>query len=217
MANTVNLDDYEPHVGLLSKTQVKDLVDVLFRGDRTFHIHTQMHESRRSRPTLGLHMYSPFFDQHDIYLAPRKIRECFEAGRSAAGNRAAPDLRIAMGMVLAHELQHANQSIVHSTHPDSFYGKKRSRYRMRPCEREARQFADDSIPIIAGVLGIELKKEYLIEVPSDELNEVAECLAEADEITVPDIVEELRQSGLNNIVNIQKVRALLEGWDVRVA
>lgn len=217
MANHILLDNYMAQHGRLLSGQVKDLIDVLFRGDdRTVRIHSYMHESRLRKPTLGLHMYSPFFREHDIYLAPEKIKSCFEEGRSPAGNKKAPDLKIAVGMVLAHELMHANQAIIHTGHPESFYGKKRSRYRMRPCEREARAFADESIPVIAGVLGIELKKEQLVDVPEDEVQLVAECLAETDEVSIQDIVEELRQSGLNNIVNLQKVKTLLESWDVSV-
>ena len=203
MANQIHLDNYSARSGQLLSGEVKDLIDVLFRGDgHSIRIHSYMHESRRKRPTLGLHMYNQLFSEHDFYMAPEKIEDCFERGFSPAGNRKAPNLKIAFGMVLAHELQHANQTVVHVSHPDSFYGKKRSKYRMRPCEREAREFADESIPIIAGVLGIELKKEQLVEIPPDELRLVAECLSEADEVNVQDIVEELRQSGLNNIVNV---------------
>lgn len=209
MANNVNLSAYSERTSVLTKPQVKDLVDVLFRTGSNFSIISNMHESRRKRPTLGLHMYTPILDSHEIYLAPEKIKECFLAGRACGGNKKLPDMRLAFGCIIAHELQHANQSVVHLGHPGTFYGKKRSRYRLRPCEMEARAFADESIPIIAGVLGIEISKEPMADVPQDEVDLVADCLAEADEISTADIVEELRNSGINNASNVFKVKALL--------
>lgn len=215
MANTVKVCNYNPNLGLLSEQEIRDLVDVLFRGGRSFYVYGSMHESKAKpgpsgRKTLGLHMFHTITDEHEIYLDPIGIIETFEMSRPTGGNRIAPTPEMAMGMVLAHEIQHANQTIVHSTHPTAFYGRKRSRYRTRACEREARMFADDSVPLIAGVLGVEMQKEQLVEVPPDELELLADCLAEADEITTVDIVEELRQSGLNNAVNVFKVKALLE-------
>lgn len=215
MANTVRVWNYNPNRGLISEQEIRDLVDVLFRGDRSFHIHGVMHESRakprpNGRKTLGLHMFDVMTGEHDIYLDPSGIIETFEQGRPTGGNRIAPTPEMAMGMVLAHELQHANQTIVHSSHPAAFYGHKRSRYRTRACEREARMFADDSVPLIAGVLGVEILKEQLVEVPPDELEFIADCLAETDEIVTADIVEELRHSGLNNAVNVSRIKVLLE-------
>lgn len=216
MPNQVFFEHYIPSEVLLTKREVLDLLDVLYRGTDTFHIFGVMRSDRQRRPTLGLHVTSDFFGGHEIYLAPQKIHDCFYRGLPTGGNRKAPNVRLAVGMVLAHEIQHANQTILHENHPASFYGKRRSRYRTRPCEREARQFADDSISIIAGVLGVELAKEPVVAIPSDEVNLVAECLAEADEVSIQDIVEELRQSGLNNAVNVSRVKGMLAEWGVKL-
>lgn len=216
MASTVQIHDYNPSRMFVTEQEIKDLVDLLFRGDRSFHIHGVMHESRAKpnpsgRKTLGLHMYNVITEEHDIYLDPTGIIETFEQGRPTGGNIVAPTPEMAVGMVLAHEIQHANQTIVHSSHPTAFYGHKRSRYRTRPAEREARIFADDNIQLIAAVLLVEIKQEdRLLEIPPDEFELLADCLAESDEITTLDIVEELRQSGLNNAANVFKMKELLQ-------
>lgn len=216
MPNRVDFYSYNPLETLMSYTEVKDVIDSLFRGESNFSIYGSMRHDRKNRPTLGLHVSGVLFSGHEIYLAPHKIKACFERGSTCGGNRKAPNLKIAMGMVLAHEIQHANQSLIHEDHPSSFYGKERSRYRTRPCEREARSAADESIPILAGIFNIELFKEKIEEVPQDELYLIAECLAEADEISTKDIVEELRFSGLNNGINVMKIKSLLSQWDVSI-
>ena len=215
MPNKVEFFSYNSHL-LLSKTEVGDIVDSLFRGEDSFYIYGSMRPDRKSRPTLGLHVAGMLNVGHEIYLAPEKIKECFVRGVACGGNRKAPNIKLAMAMVLAHEIQHANQSIVHATHPTSFYGKVRSKYRARPCEREARTFADESLFVLAGILNIEVEKDKQIHIPEDEVMLVAECLSEADSICVSDIVNELRQSGLNNAVNVGKVKNYLVDWGVEL-
>lgn len=216
MPNQVNFYSYNPLKTLMSESEVRDVIDSLFRGESRFSIYGTMRHDRKNKPTLGLHVSGPLINDHEIYLAPEKIRDCFDRGAACGGNVKAPHIKIAMGMVLAHEIQHANQAMIHKNHPTSFYGKERSRYRTRPCEREARAAADESIKILAAIFNIQLHKDKFEEIPADEINLIAECLAESEEITVRDIVEELRLSGLNNAVNVSKVKSLLSEWDVRV-
>lgn len=211
MANTISFFDFDESLVHLSKTEVQDLIDALFRDDAHFRIYGKMRKDRKSKPTLGLHVYDAITDSHEIYLSPEKIEACFNMKTRAGGNIVAPHLKIAMGMVVAHEVQHANQHLVHGDEK-SFFGKKRSRYRSRPCEREARNIADESIHIIAGIVGVELLHEKFEKIPDDEVESVAECFLDWDDVSTQDIVEELRNSGINNAVNVMKVKKFLSDW-----
>lgn len=217
--NKVEFQSYSQADTGLSKTNVVDLIDSLYRGDSRFIFYGVMRSDRRSKPTLGLHVYSEMCPNvHEIYIAPDKIRNAFSTNRPTGGNKVAYDARVAVGMVIAHEVQHANQTHLHVGSHKNFYGKERSRYRTRPCEMEARQFADDNIGVISGILGFEIPKTFVPTQPNfDELELVAECLAESDIITVPDIVSELKLSGMNNAVNVMNVKRILESdWGVVV-
>lgn len=215
MASNILFTNWDEQRCYLLRENVRDLADLFIRFDnKTIYFHGYMREDRlknKKKMTLGLHSYDPLFDRHDIYIDPQKIEFCFGSKMRTGGNRIAPDIHIAVGMVLAHEMQHANQYIHHNGQL-SFFGKKKSKYKTRPCEREARSFADENVQVIANVLGISISKEKLIDVPQDELSLIADCLSESDEVTVTDIVDELRQSGLNNAVNVMKVKSLLQNF-----
>jgi len=217
MANSISFFDWNSNDFLLSKQEVIDIIDVLFRGEETFHIYGKMTRERQNRPTLGLHVshaLSPGL--HEIYLAPEKIHGVCAFNRPTGGNRVAPHLKLAEAMVLAHEIQHANQSLnFDHTKQKSFYGDKK-RYRTRPCEMEARSFADDSVQQLAAILKIPLAHEEIKTVPRSEIDLIVECLSEADEVSIRDIVEELRSSGLNNAVNVKSVSARLSEAGTKV-
>lgn len=210
-----------PRHGVLGQHEAEDLVNVLFRFDGTFHLHGMMRADRRFRPTLGLHSYDEIGSRHDVYLSSEKIESCFAEGRPCGGNVRAPSLRVAYGMVLAHEIQHANQHRVHDSAHATFFGKRRSKYRVRPCEREARLFADDSVRAIAGVLGEELPSSPLVVIPADELTQVVESMASGSlydegQVSMGELVAELRRSGINNAASVSRARELLADQGITV-
>lgn len=208
MPNRIVFSEFNERLVGLTKTEVKDLVDVLYRtADGNFIIHGVMRPGEK--PTIrGLCVSDSFFGSVEIYLAPDRIVKSYHEGRPVGGNRPALSPKLAVAAVLAHELQHANQYRVHSSTHSSFFGKKRSKYRARASEREARNFADEHVGIIAHVLGIELpRKSEPVQVDTIEM--VAHWLADVGEVGIVDIVEELRGIGMNNAANVAKVKELL--------
>lgn len=209
MPNRIVFSEFNDRLVGLTKTEVKDLVDVLFRtGDGSFIIHGYMRVGEK--PTIrGLCVSDNFFGQVEIYLAPDRIVKSYHEGRPVGGNRPALSPKMAVAAVLAHELQHANQYKVHSSTHSSFFGKKRSKYRARASEREARNFADENVEVIAQVLGVELPKKKSEPVQVDTIEMVAQLLADVGDVEVVDIVEELRGIGMNNAANVARVKELL--------
>lgn len=186
----------------ISRQEAQDIVDSLFRSSRRFTLYGRMKKGKEAK-TRGLHIRS-IDGVHEIYLNPKLIEECVKGKVACGGNLVSPNVRLAFGMVLAHELQHANQTITHAEGERAFVGGK---YSARACEREAREFADTNVQIIAGILGVNLKKEQVVQAaPTGELDDVIDSFRGVDDVSVQDIVEELRQSGLNTATNVLKVR-----------
>jgi len=209
MSNNIKFSDFDEHEVGLTKTEVKDLVDVLYRGtDGIFTIHGEMLKGEK-KTVRGLCVMDVFFGVIDIYIAPDRIAKSFAKGISIGGNKPALSYKTAVAAVLAHELQHANQYLVHDVKSSAFFGKTRSKYRARASEREARNFADENASIIAEVIGIHVSKPEVKDIAPDELIQVAESLSGTNGITMSDIVEELRLSGLNNAVNFTIVKNIL--------
>ncbi|MFA5750440.1 MAG: hypothetical protein WC895_04455 [Candidatus Shapirobacteria bacterium] len=204
----VNTDKLEKH---LSKQEICDLVDVLYRWrDSAFVIlETNTPHIKGSR---GVHMYDPITKAHTIQLCYENIIKSLNRGHSIGGNKKAKDAKIAIAFVIAHELQHANQDEMHRPN-EIFYTKKK--YSKRACEQEARLFVDNNENVILNVLGYDsnVRERSNVVDKVDTLNElqtIAECFIECLEVDVKDIVEELRSSGLNNSKNVTYVRKMLE-------
>jgi len=209
MANRIVFSEFNERLVGLTKTEVKDLVDVLYRtGDGNFVIHGHMRAGEK--PAIrGLCVGDNLFGSVEIYIAPERIVKSYHEGRPVGGNRPALSQKMAVAAVLAHELQHANQYRVHNSTHSSFFGKKRSKYRARASEREARNFADENVEVIARVLGVELPKKKCAAVQIDNVEMIAKWLADVGDVEVVDIVEELRSIGMNNAANVAKVKELL--------
>ena len=214
MGNDVKFYDFDESSVGLTRGQVRDIVDVLARFEGKFVLHGYMRSDYRGY--LGLHVSDMMTTLHEIYLDGAETRKVHAAGRSTGGERVAPDPQLAVAMVLAHELQHANQHHVHVTGgkgSKSFFGKKRSRYRTRACEREARMFADESLDALARILGREPKETVLTKQDDPaELVQIARSFLGAEDVGPADIAQELRASGLNNPANVARVRELID-WE----
>lgn len=203
-------DDFK----LLTYQEVVDLIDTFYRwDDAEFRIvGRDSHKGRR-----GSHIYNGLERVHVITLSRPNIEAGVRAGQRMGGNGRAPNARIGAAMVLTHELQHANQSKLHSNN-EIFYRTKK--YNKRPCEREARQFVDDNLATIAAVMGVDVpsvpKRRSAMEAQVDPVQEVAELLGECEEVSVGDIVDELRRAGLVNPQNVARTRQLLQERGVRI-
>lgn len=201
---------------LLTHQEVKDLAEIFFRFDDNIIFHGKMKEGVKDKKSVrGLHSYTG--GSHHIYFAWDLIKLSHKTKRAIGGNVAVANLRVLCGMVLAHEVQHANQHHVHEEKHKSFW-KRHGRYATRPSEREARNFADNNIDVIAGVLGVSLvgRDRSKTIVADQEIIDVAESFVGAEKVAVRDIVDELRLSKMNNPINVEKVRDILEEMGVEV-
>lgn len=218
MAHRVQFEEWAEARRLISEEEVRALVDLLFRGeDASFTLHGCLPPgtSRAHRSGLGGRHTLEMDGVHTIHLVPENVRRRASRGGPIGGNRRIGDPRLAMGLVLAHELQHANQTLI--KHGDGFYGKPFQTYQGRAAEREARQFADDNLDVVAGVLKIELPREgFVADATEADLDDLAECFCDLDSVHVRDIADELRADGMNNPENVRKVRERLEAMGVSI-
>jgi len=217
MPNKVRFSEFDEREVGLSKLEVRDLIDVLFRGnDVSITVYGEM--TAENKTARGLCTYNEMFNTIDIHLSPARIKKSFNGNAPCGGNRQSISYKMAIAAVLAHELQHANQYQIHSSSHSSFFGKKKSKYRTRACEMEARNFADENTEVIAGVLGVKLPKTpFKIQMP-DELQLIIETFLEASGsfVEMADITDELRLCGLNNAVNVTKVRSELQKSGLKI-
>jgi hypothetical protein len=186
---------------VLSKEEMLAIFESLYRGDvkkSKFRIVIGKLPGR----TWGLHEFDVFAD-HKITLDVDKMKASYESGtRIMGGNLPKPNLKMCVASVLAHETQHANQSLTHS-HREHFYQKRT--YRSRACEVEARQFSDSSRPVLEGVLN-----QRSLEVAQPQANrdhgavvrKVSESFKGTRKVLVDDIVDALRIFGANNPANL---------------
>lgn len=201
---------------MLTHQEVKDLTEIFFRFDDNIMFHGQMKPDAAKKKTVrGLHSYKG--GSHHIYFDWSLIKKSFKEKTAIGGNVPVADLRVLCGMVLAHEVQHANQHHIHEEKHKSFW-KRKGRYATRPSEREARNFADNNVDVIAGVLGVSLagRDRSKTIVADQEIIDVAESFVGAEKVAVRDIVDELRLSKMNNPINVEKVRDILEEMGVEV-
>lgn len=218
MPHAVTFEEWRDASSLLTEEQVRALIDLLYRGeDDRFVIYGCLPEGIRGprRDSLG-GMHQKLLDgRHCIHLVPKNIRSRASRGGAIGGNRKVSDPKLAIGLVLAHELQHANQTLNHKP-GSSFYGKPFQRYAAHACEREARQYADDNLGLVAGVLGISLPNGGFQTDNATELVDVIDCFLDLDEMPVADLILELKECGINNPENVRRCREKLQEYGVRV-
>jgi len=219
VSHRVRFEGWAPIKDLMTEEQATALIDLLYRGENAeFILHGHLPEGMsllRSKGLRGRHCLE--FGLNRIHLVPQNILKYCRESRPVGGNRRCDDPRLGAGLVLAHELQHANQHLLHRQ-GEMFWGRKPfTKYLSWPHEREARQFADDNRSIVAATLGVELPKEMpeLADVEAT-LEDIVTCFGELEEISIVDLREELRDAGLNNPVNIQRARERLLAAGVRV-
>ena len=171
----------------------------------------------------GQHWYNPNVKEHHVVFCEKNIRKHFEKGRrDFGGNVKVPNLTVntAAALVLAHELQHANQSKLHKGN-ELFYGylggfnsqgrPRMKNYKGRACERDAREFVDAHLNEIFAYFNLPppRRNKVLVVNDSDELADVANILCECPEISMDDVRNELRASNILNPKNVQRLLEIL--------
>ena len=222
MAHTITFENFDRFI--LSEAEVRDFIEMFYRwGDTKFLIRTD--ESER---TFRGECQSNW-DGHVITLVRKNIEWDHARGRACGGNLVAPTVKSAAGMVLAHEIEHANQSKFHKN-ASKFYGKlgglnkkgqpRMQRYKYRACERDARQFADERLSEICSYFGTPFQTRQVLSDGGnspDEVLNVAALLQGVSAPTMEDVRDELRASKILNPKNVQLVVEELKKRGVAVS
>lgn len=219
--------------GLLSKSEVCDFIDMFFMYDdlQTKWIIRNVPRGGMAKVDFnGQHMYNPNTREHYITFCLDNIERCFKKGRrDFGGNLKLPDinLKMAAALILAHELQHANQSKLH-TGNELFYGvlggfdakgkPRMKHYKGRACERDAREFVDGHLNEIFAYFNLPLprRNKILVAEDADELVEVTDLLCECETISMDDVRDELRASKILNPRNVQRVFQILSERGIEI-
>ena len=199
MAHSIRFSNFEDF--LLTQDEAQDLVDMFYRWeDARFFIHVD----NKQLHYRGMHTRTPD-GLHTIMLCKRNIVRDFRKGTTMGGNMKAPALRAAAGMVLVHELQHANQTKLHRAE-EGFY--RDHKYWNRACERDARQFVDEHMNEICAYFGVEApaRRKVSASIPGDEeAQAVIGLLSECSAVTMDDVRDELRASKILTPENVARV------------
>ena len=133
--------------------------------------------------------------------------------QNMGGNKPHASLKEALLSVVAHETQHANQYLRHGRNHKFWQGK----YYAKPCEIDARRFADEQHYIVETFAGKELSinetRRALIE---DELAELVDVFCELEEVSREDLKEELRSCKLFNATNFGMLVHMLVDKGVKI-
>lgn len=214
---------------LLNKDVVCDFIDMFYAYDDQTDVKWIITAETKS-DFHGQHMFNPNTREHYIRLNEKNIRDSFTKGlRRFGGNLNLPDidLMLAAGLVLAHELQHANQSKFHAK-DKNFYGylggftangkPRMKQYKGRPCERDARAFVDEHLNEVFAYFNRDTPRRSKAAVVDDttEVDAVVDLLLECDEVNMDDVRDELRSSKILNFKNVQKVISALREHGMQI-
>lgn len=208
---------------LLNEQNVVDFIEAFYVYDDPNSTWIIEHETG-SVDFNGQHIYNPNTREHTISLSEKNIRRQHSSGRrDFGGNLKLPDIDVKMSaaLVLAHEIQHANQAKSHKGN-ELFYGylggfngkgiPRMNHYKGRACERDAREFVDVHLDEIFAYFDLPSPRRHRVLVPDaqDEVAEIADLLSECEKISMDDIRNELRSSNVLNPKNVQRVLQILQ-------
>lgn len=228
MAHRIEIVGLENMDGLLTEQAVRDTINLYYRwGDARFKVicfrnipeMRRFHNDPRVKPGVrGEHRWNAFDRLHTISLVRNNIEKAFKEKNAAGGNLPPPALVAAPVMVLTHEIQHANQTQLHPSSPDSSFWNEH-RYMNRACEREARAFVDEHLDEICAYFSLPPVRDRrkVRTGVEQELEDIVDLLCECTEVTMDDVREELRASKILNPKNVTRVLELLgqNGFDIQ--
>lgn len=199
MANKVIfLESFQENFGdIISEDEVVDIVDLFFDGDDAEFVITGEINKKGIR---GL--FRKLGHINEISIDRSEIESSFKRNLRMGGNKSHSSLKKAICSVLAHEIQHANQSLTRSNQKWFWEG----RYFSRPCEKDARRAADANSSVIDAMIDdIITAKQPNDSKREDDLNDLIELLSFSENITIDEVKEVLREEKLFNSVNLKKV------------
>lgn len=218
MAHSIRFTYTNPQTAnnILSQDEVKDLIEMFYRwDDAKFNIvFDKKHKRwRGTAQWLGIER------THEIVLYVENIKRDFKEQNIVGGSQKPVTEKMAMAMVLAHELQHCNQVPLHrQDNNTSFYSGHQ--YWNLASEREARGFVDEKLNEMCAYFGLPPQMRDQVsrieEDSSPELDDVITLLAECDEVSPEDVNDELRASGILKPNNVAIVRRALAGLGIEV-
>lgn len=207
MSHTVSFENILDVSLIISRKEISELIDLLYAGpDAEFIVVGDERPKRRGQ--RGLHQLVNGI--HRISLSLGNIRQGVTDGTAIGGNFPTSNIKMGVALVLAHEIQHGNQSLSHDR-AEGFFQKRG--YRRRPCEIDARAFVDANTDVISQFVGIDCslrgtsRERTQMTSVSKEIELIADELSELEDLSVKDLVEELRACGLANPKNVELLRA----------
>lgn len=198
MGHKVTFTSYRSEWNIvLPRQSVLDAIDLFYEGNDTTFIIVGV-ESKAGRRGSCLSVGGI----HTITLSLSTIRQHLAENLRMGGNKTHASVKEAALSVLVHELQHANQNLKHDRNSRFWRGQ----YFTRPCEVDARGFADqqkDTISILTGkdmvsIINVGTAQE-------DNIESIIEVLSFSDGISLDDIIHELKAVGLYNSINVGRV------------
>lgn len=206
---------------LVSRDQIRELIEMNYLG-REFPISMIVGpcpgEKKKFSILAGLHIWNGLEKKHTIYVDPSSVKKMFELGRGVGGNKRPIDMKHAIVSAIVHEVQHANQILKHKA-GHAFYSE--GKYVNRACERDARGYVDERYDELAVYLGLSLPEIALPppiadEETYEEICQIAECFQDIGSVTLRDLTEELRNSRINTLKNLDILRKLLVETGVEI-
>jgi hypothetical protein len=212
----------------LSESEIKDIVEMFYRWEDSKFVFDQDKMAKRTYRGQHVCMWD---GTHKISFSMKNIEKDFKNKQRIACNMPAPTLKVAAAMVLAHELQHANQEKLHKGEM-GFYGRmqgttkngnpRMKQYWGRACEREARAFVEEHLNEICAYFAAPFQMRRKAATIGDngsenrEVSAVAALLKECPQVTMDDVRDELRASKILTPANVQAVLGILRKAKVNI-
>lgn len=183
--------------GILEGHQIRDAVDFFYEGDNAIFDFIMKDNTPGRRGSCN----TKIFGHHIITLSLPTIKEHLKNNIRMGGNKKHDNLNEAVMSVLTHEIQHANQTRTHGQSAKFWKGN----YLARPCEVDARRFADSQLDNILCMLGKDFSSILKNHSKNEELENIIEVFSFSDEITSEDIIHELKTCGMYNPLNLNYI------------
>ena len=206
MAPTVSFLDYDENFSdVFTRDDVRDIIELFYRYDGNFRIVGSIKQKKgKKRKMAGEHVFDPLMNEHVVSLSREVIEMTLKWKLRLGGNGVPENMKMAVAMVLTHEIQHANQTRTHDA-DEKFY--KTRVYNKRPCERDARSFVDKNMSILSEFIGCKkqgLERNKHLRA-AEEVPDIISLFDGFDRVSIHDIKEELRISGIDNPKNVERV------------
>lgn len=204
----------------VSREMLVDAADFFYKGDSselTLYV-TDCERKENDKLTKKSSTLRGSFEHlpKRINLYVETIRKHFGRKIHCGGNFVCASYEASVMAVFVHEVQHANQALIHVDAGEKFW-RGRSYYG-RPCEVDARRFVDENRQQIANILGEELSASAPEDIDDRELlfGHFLGFFLEFEEVSLDEIRDQLRSSKMNNPIYVGRLLENLETEGVTV-